>query len=176
MRKKVGCEGGGENAAKPASNIGAVAGLSRGVARPVRKLRTKSAEKLFMEHLKLGTFAPRPWPAAREHTLRANAIYRQLSGSWGLWKHMDEAFPHARGPQDLVYFQIVRCLHRNGLLRGAAPERGKGLPERRTVSGHAMCAAAARITTPRARAAAVSYAWRILPRGPSGHAPLLLPT
>ena len=57
MRKKVGCEGGGENAAKPASNIGAVAGLSRGVARPVRKLRTKSAEKLFMEHLELGTFS-----------------------------------------------------------------------------------------------------------------------
>ena len=60
MRKKVGCEGGGENAAKPASNIGAVAGLSRGVARPVRKLRTKSAEKLFMEHLKFGHFCTPP--------------------------------------------------------------------------------------------------------------------
>ena len=57
MRNKVGCEGKGENAAKPASKIGAVVGLSRGMARPVRKLRTESAEKLFMEHLELGTFS-----------------------------------------------------------------------------------------------------------------------
>ena len=47
MRNKVGCEGKGENAARPASKIGAVVGLSRGMARPVRKLRTESAEKLL---------------------------------------------------------------------------------------------------------------------------------
>jgi hypothetical protein len=42
MRNKVGCEGGGENAAKPASKMGAVVGLSHGMARPVQKLRTKA--------------------------------------------------------------------------------------------------------------------------------------
>lgn len=70
MRNKVGCEGKGENAAKPASKIGAVVGLSRGMARPVRKLRTESAEKLFMEHLELGTFsalAP-PRKTCQHHT------------------------------------------------------------------------------------------------------------
>ena len=42
MRNKVGCEGGGENAAKPASKIGAVVGLSRGASTYTKELRRKN--------------------------------------------------------------------------------------------------------------------------------------
>ena len=96
MRNKVGCEGKGENEAKPASKIGAVVGLSRGMARPVRKLRTESAEKLFMEHLELGTFSALGRPANITPTLHGNGSFSHFSRSHRVWMHMDEAIPHAR--------------------------------------------------------------------------------
>ena len=106
MRNKVGCEGKGENEAKPASKIGAVVGLSRGMARPVRKLRTESAEKLFMEHLELGTFsalAPPPGrPANITPTLHGNGSFSHFTRSHRVWMHMDEAIPHARARRQIM--------------------------------------------------------------------------
>lgn len=95
MRNKVGCEGGGENAAKPDSKIGAVVGLLRGMARPVRKLRTESAEKLFMEHLELGTFSALGRPANITPTLHGNGSFTHTTRSHRVWMHMDDAIPHA---------------------------------------------------------------------------------
>ena len=81
MRNKVGCEGGGENAAKPASRMGAVVCLSHGMARSVQKLRTESAEKLFMEHLELGTFLALGRPANIMPTLHGNGSFSHTTSN-----------------------------------------------------------------------------------------------
>jgi hypothetical protein len=96
MRNKVGCEGGGENAAKPDSKIGAVVGLLRGMARPVRKLRTESRKVVHQEHLESGTFSALGRPANITPTLQENGSFPHSSTSHRVWMHMDDAIPHAR--------------------------------------------------------------------------------
>jgi hypothetical protein len=70
MRNKVGCEGGGENAAKPASKMGAVVGLSHGMARPVQKLRTKAPKSCSWSTWSWALFrrSPPPRKTCQLHT------------------------------------------------------------------------------------------------------------
>ena len=143
MRNKVGCEGKGENAAKPASKIGAVVGLSRGMARPVRKLRTESAEKLFMEHLELGTFSalappPEDLPTSHQHCMgtEVSLILLDHIGSGCTWMRRSRMLAHARKS---CVAQCMQCsvdaalaeqhafvaLERRKELRRCAKRRGK---------------------------------------------------
>ena len=96
MRNKVGCEGGGENAAKPASKMGAVVGLSHGMARPVQKLRTKAPKSCSWSTWSWALFSALGRPANITPTLHGNGSFSHFSRSHGVWMHMDEAIPHAR--------------------------------------------------------------------------------
>ena len=106
MRNKVGCEGGGENAAKPDSKIGAVVGLLRGMARPVRKLRTESRKVVHQEHLESGTFSALGRPANITPTLHGAENSCHSSRSHRVWMHMDEAIPHARARPVIMGFAV----------------------------------------------------------------------
>ena len=173
MRNKVGCEGKGENAAKPASKIGAVVGLSRGMARPVRKLRTESAEKLFMEHLELGTFSalappPEDLPTSHKHCMgtEVSLILLDHTGSGCTWMRRSRMLAHAG---KLCVAQCMQCSVDAALAEQhafVAARAREGIAALRGAPGRALCSGAARTGTPRARLAAVLSSSRISPRAP----------
>ena len=139
MRNKVGCEGGGENAAKPASKIGAVVGLSHGMARPVQKLRTKAPKNCSWSTWSWALFRrSEDLPTSHQHCMgtEVSLILLDHTGSGCTWMRRSRMLAHAG---KLCVAQCMQCsvdaalaeqhafvaLERRKELRRCAKRRGK---------------------------------------------------
>ena len=140
---KIGEEGRWAHTARHTSEMSAIVDPSYVTSRPVRKLRTESAEKLFMEHLELGTFSalappPENLPTSHQHCMgtEVSLILLDHTGSGCTWMRRSRMLAHAR---KACVAQCMQCsvdaalaeqhafvaLERGKELRHCAKRRGK---------------------------------------------------
>jgi hypothetical protein len=169
MRNKVGCEGGGENAAKPASKMGAVVGLSHGMARPVQKLRTKAPKSCSWSTWSWALFRrSEDLPTSHQHCMgtEVSLILLDHIGSGCTWMMRSRMLARA---QKVCVAQCMQCSVDAALAEQhafVAARTREGIAALRGAPGQALCSGAARTGTPRARLAAVLSSSRISPRAP----------